>query len=151
MPVFCSGCCKKWEQIERAGVKSLGIHLWAVLEAASFQVLCPELEHARTDGKILALHKEVIWNNVKLSQNEWATNISMIFLSLENESFSGYDQLPMSATVIQSTFPFIPIVIIKIGFSLNTLLAKPLHFVVKYAKIDFLAKMRPFRLNMIRA
>ena len=59
MPVFCSGCYKKWEQIKRAGVKSLGIHLWAVLEAASFQVLCPELEHARTDGKILALH----WQN----------------------------------------------------------------------------------------
>ena len=35
----------------------MGIHLWSVLEAASFQVLCPELEHARTDGKILALHK----------------------------------------------------------------------------------------------
>ena len=72
-----AGCCKKWEQIERAEVKSLGIHLWSVLEAASIQVLCPELEHARTDGKILALHKEVIWKKKLKLLTKWGkANVS---------------------------------------------------------------------------
>ena len=60
------------------GFKSLGIHLWCVLEAGSFHVLCPGRKPARTDGKILSLQNEVNEKN-KLTRPQ---NTQILFSSI---------------------------------------------------------------------